>query len=246
MISSSSLVVGKHVIEGVIELIRGPLDLQLFSVDLILNVINPLVELGDVHLSVLKSCLCDLVFVLKRKDFLNQFLFSLKSLFSGFLKLLHVLTNCLKFFFDSLQVLLSKFGSLKFLFSGSLKSSLQLRLLDSELPAEFIELLLIVNGHLDCCSQILVELFKGDFIVHAGAFNNLDSLEDIVSSLGSESKLGDSGAKVVGRFLVFLLHQHDPTSKSCNISLNFLELLISFFKRLTGLGEFVIGLIITD
>merc|ERR1719369_682899 len=103
-----------------------------------------------------------------------------------------------------------------------------------------------VNSHLDGGSQILVELFKGDFIVHASAFNDLDSLEDIVSSLGSESKLGDGGAKVVSGFLVFLLHQHNPTSKSCNISLNFLELLISFFKRLTGLSEFVIGLIITD
>merc|ERR1719495_547160 len=212
--------------------------LWLSLVMFIFNVVNPLVKLGDVHLSVLKSSLCDLVFVLERKDFLNQLLFSLKSLLSGFLKLLHVLTNCLKFFFDSLQVLFSKLGSLK--------SSLQLRFLNSKLSAEFIELLLIVNCHLDGGPQILVELFKGDFIVHAGAFNNLDSLEDIVSSLGSESKLGDSGAKIVGGFLVFLLHQHYPTSKSCNISLNFLELLVSFFKRFTGLGEFVVGLILTD
>merc|ERR1719244_1804714 len=213
------LVVGKHVVEGVVELIGTLFDLKLLSVDLILNVINSLVKLGDVHLSILKSSLCDLVFVLKRKDFLNQFLFSLKSLLSGFLKLLHILTNCLKFFFNSLQVLFSKLGSLK--------SSLQLRFLDSKLPAEFIELLLIVNSHLDSGPQILVELFKGDFIVHASTFNDLDSLEDIVSSLGSESKLGYSGAKVVSGFLVFLLHQHNPTSKSCNISLNFLELLIS-------------------
>merc|ERR1719244_2421879 len=78
---------------------------------------------------------------------------ALSSPLFRFLKLFHVLTNCLKFFFDTLQVLLSKLGSLK--------SSLQLRFLDSELPAEFIKLLLIVNGHLDCGSQILVELFKG-------------------------------------------------------------------------------------
>ena len=49
------LVVGEHVIECVIEFIRTLLDLQLLSVDFVLNVINSLVQLGDVHLSILKS-----------------------------------------------------------------------------------------------------------------------------------------------------------------------------------------------
>merc|ERR1719245_1347899 len=48
-----NLVVGKHVIKGVVELIGYLLDLQLLPVDLILNVVNPVVELGDVHLAVL-------------------------------------------------------------------------------------------------------------------------------------------------------------------------------------------------
>ena len=42
----------KHVIEGVAKVISTLLDLQLLPVDLILDVINPLVELGDVHLAV--------------------------------------------------------------------------------------------------------------------------------------------------------------------------------------------------
>ena len=49
------LIVGKHVIEGLSEVIRTLFDLQLLSVDLVLNVVDSLVQLGDVHLSVLKS-----------------------------------------------------------------------------------------------------------------------------------------------------------------------------------------------
>merc|ERR1711867_66396 len=140
------LVVGNHVIEGVVQFIGALLDLQLLSVDFILNVINPLVKLGDVHLSVLKSGLCGLVLVLKRKDLLNQLLFPLKSLFSRFLKLFHVLTNSLELLLDSLEVLLSKFCSFK--------APLELSFLNTELPAKFIKFLLIVNSHLDGSSEI--------------------------------------------------------------------------------------------
>merc|ERR1719348_1186907 len=130
------LVVGKHVIKGVIELIRTLLDLQLFSVDLILNVINSLVQLGNVHLSIFKSGLSNLVFVLQGKDLLSRLL-----------KLLHVLTNSLKFLLNALQVLLSKLSSVK--------TSLKLTLLDSKLSAQLIKLLLIVNSHLDGGSEVL-------------------------------------------------------------------------------------------
>merc|ERR1711994_248142 len=66
------LVVSKHVIEGISELISNLLDLDLLSVDLILDVVNPLVELGDVHLSVLEPALGHLVLVLDAQDFVLQ------------------------------------------------------------------------------------------------------------------------------------------------------------------------------
>merc|ERR1712223_329015 len=128
---ASSLVVGEHVIKCVIELIRTLLGLQLLPVDLILNVINPLVQLGDVHLSILKSGFSDLELVLQGQDLLHQLLLSLQGLLSRLLQLLHVLTNSLQFFLNSLQVLLSQLSPLK--------TPLELTLLDSQLPAELIK-----------------------------------------------------------------------------------------------------------
>merc|ERR1719150_884848 len=233
---ASSLVVGEHVIKCVIELIRTLLDLQLLPVDLILNVINPLVQLGDVHLSILKSGLSDLELVLQGQDLLHQLLLSLQGLLSRLLKLLHVLTNSLQFLLNALEILLSQLSPLK--------TPLELTLLDSQLSAEFIKLLLIVHSHLDGGPQVLVQLLNGDLIVEASVLNNLDSLEDLVSILGGNSQLCDSVAKVVSRFLVLLLHQHDSTGKGSNIGLNLFELLVSLLQRLTGLGQLVIGLII--
>merc|ERR1719245_1233798 len=165
------LVVGEHVIEGVVEFIRTLLDLQLLSVDLILNVINPLVELGDVHLSVLESGLGDLVLVLQGQDLLHKLLLSLQSLLSRLLQLLHVLTHSLQLLLDAL---ISPYSNL-----ASLQTSLQLGLLDSQLPAQLIKLLLVVNSHLDGGPEVLVQLLNGDLIVEAGVLNNLDSLEDL-------------------------------------------------------------------
>ena len=54
------LVVGEHIVEGLSELIGTLLDLQLLPVDLVLNVVDPLVQLGDVHLTVLKSRIKDI------------------------------------------------------------------------------------------------------------------------------------------------------------------------------------------
>merc|ERR1719270_1177698 len=227
-----------HIIKGVVELIRTLLDLQLVCVDLILNVINSLVQLGNVHLSVLKSGLSNLVFVLQGKDLLNKLFFSFKGLLSRLLKLLHVLTNSFKFLLNALQVLLSQFSSVK--------TSLELSLLDTQFSAQFIKLLLIVNSHLDCRSQVLVQLLKGDLIVQASVFHTLGSFQDLVSILGGDGKLGDSVAKGISSLLVLFLHQHDSTGKSSNIRLNLLVLLVCFLKRLTGLGQLVIGLIISN
>merc|ERR1719373_1288447 len=151
------LVVGKHVVEGVVELIGTLFDLELLSVDLILNVINSLVKLSDVHLSILKSGLSDFVLVLEGKDLLNELLLSLKGLLGRLFKLLHVLTNSLEFLLNALEVLLSELCSLK--------TSLKLRLLDSQLSAQLIKLLLIVNSHLDGGSEVLVKLFNGELVI---------------------------------------------------------------------------------
>merc|ERR1711862_624866 len=77
-----------------------------------------------------------------------------------------------------------------------------------------------------------------------GVLNNLDSLEDLVSVLGGDGKLGDGVAEVVSGLLVLFLHQHDYTGKSSNIRLNLLVLLVSLLKRLASLGQLVIGLIV--
>ena len=51
----------EHVVEGLAKLISNLLDLQLFPVDLVLNVVDLLVHLGDAHLSVLEPALGGLV-----------------------------------------------------------------------------------------------------------------------------------------------------------------------------------------
>merc|ERR1711992_234293 len=153
LINRANLVVGDHVIEGVVQVVGTPLDLQLLPVDLILDVIDPLVQLGDVHLAVLEPGLSDLVLALQVVDLLNQLLFPLQSLLGGGLKLLHVLTDSLELLFDVLQVLLSQLSPLD--------GSLQLSLLH-------VKLLLVVRGHLDGGPQVLVQLLNGDLIVEAG------------------------------------------------------------------------------
>merc|ERR1711935_1280917 len=154
-IKCHDLVVGEHIIKSISKLIRTLLDLQLLPVDLILDVVNPLVQLGDVHLSILKPGLSGLVLALKVVYLFNELLLPLQGLFSRLFKLLHVVSNCLKLFLNALQILLSKLSPLN--------SPLELSFLDSELPAQLIQLLLVVQ---------------------ADILNNLDGLHDIVSSLG--------------------------------------------------------------
>ena len=70
----------EHVIKGIAEVIRTLFDLQLLSVDLVLDVINPLVQLGDVHLAVLEPSLSKLVLALDAEDLVLQLLLSLNGL----------------------------------------------------------------------------------------------------------------------------------------------------------------------
>merc|ERR1712212_805709 len=235
LIKRVNLVVGDHVIEGVVELVRTLLDLQLLPVDLVLDVIDPLVQLGDVHLTVLKPGLSDLVLALQVVDLLNQLLLPLQGLLSRGLKLLHVLTNSLKLLLDVLQVLLGQLSPLD--------GPLQLSLLHTQLPAQLVQLLLVVRGHLDGGPQVFVQLLNGDLVVEASVLNDLDGLHHIVGSLGGKSELGDGLAELLSRLLVLLLHEHDPPGQGRDVALDLLELLLCLLQRLIGLGQFVIGLV---
>merc|ERR1719369_2633906 len=95
------LIVAKHVVEGLAQVVRTLFDLQLLAVDLVLNVVDPLVQLGDVHLAVLKSALSSLVLLLNVEDFVLELLLPLNSLLGRKLKLLHVLADSLELLLDA-------------------------------------------------------------------------------------------------------------------------------------------------
>merc|ERR1712001_390791 len=235
LINRANLVVGDHVIEGVVQLVGTLLDLQLLPVDLVLNVIDPLVQLGNVHLAVLKPGLSDLVLALQVVDLRNQLLLPLQGLLSRGLKLLHVLANSLKLLLDVLQVFLGQLSPLD--------GPLQLSLLHAQLPAQLVQLLLVVGGHLDGGPQVFVQLLNGDLVVEASVLNDLDGLHHIVGSLGGKSELGDGLAQLLSGLLVLLLHEHDPPGQGRDVTLHLLELLLSLLKGLGGLGQLVVGLI---
>merc|ERR1719410_2196813 len=95
------LVILKHIIKGIVKLIRDFLDLELLTVDLILNVINPEVQFGDVHLSVFIASLSNLETFHKCVDFVFELLFPLLSFLGRNLELFHVLTNSFQFLVNS-------------------------------------------------------------------------------------------------------------------------------------------------
>ena len=76
----------KHIVEGVSQFVSNLLDLQLLSVDLVLDVVNPLVQLGDVHLPVLEPALSELVLALDAEDLVLQLLLSFNSLGDGMVR----------------------------------------------------------------------------------------------------------------------------------------------------------------
>merc|ERR1719170_50813 len=124
--SCISLVVVEHVIESIIELIGHLLDLQFLTVDLILNVVNPVVELGDVHLSIFIASLSMLEPFHKLVNFVLELLLTFLSLLSRNLKLLHVFTNSFQFLLDISKLALSQLST----FIGSL----QLLFLNTQFP----------------------------------------------------------------------------------------------------------------
>merc|ERR1719427_469482 len=218
------LVVSKHVIEGVVKFIRNLLALQLLPVDLILNVVNPVVELGDVHLAVFIASLS-----------LLQPLLTLGGLLSRDLKLLHVFTNSLQLVLDILELALSQFGALG--------GSLALILLDAQLPGQLVQLLFVVASHLVSLPEVFVSLLQLDLIPHGLVLKVLDLLEDAVGLLGSQGQLGDSLCKSGIGLLGLLFHQHDTPGKSADLLLSVLEVLFLLLQRLEGLGQLVVGLV---
>merc|ERR1719347_94765 len=229
------LIVCKHVIEGVVELIGDLPDLQLLPVNFILNVVNSVVELGDVHLSVLIASLCLLQPLKELVDLVLQLLLTLGGLLSRDLELLHVLTNGLQFVLDILQLALSQLGAL----SGPLA----LVLLATQLPGQLIQLLLVVTGHLGGFSEGLVSILKLNLIHHGLVLKVLDPLQDAIGLLGSISQLGDGLGESAVSLLGLLFHQHDTPGESSNFLLSGLEILFLHLQGLQGLGQLVVGLI---
>merc|ERR1711983_719199 len=118
------LVVGQHVIEGIVKLIRNLLDLELFSVDFIFNIIDSVVQLGNVALTIFITSFSNLESVHKVKNFVLQLFFAFSGFFCGDLELFHVFTNGFELSLDILKFSLGKFSSLKFLSPSSSSISL--------------------------------------------------------------------------------------------------------------------------
>merc|ERR1712078_324537 len=180
----SSLVVIEHVIESIIELIGHLLDLQFLTVDLILNVVNPVVELGDVHLTIFIASLSMLEPVHKLVNFVLELLLAFLSLLSRDLKLLHVLTNSLQFLFNIPQFALSQLSTLI--------GPLQLILLYTQFPGQLIEFLFIITGHLGGLPKVLVSLLNLNLIPHGLVLKVFDLLENTIGILGGHGQFGDS------------------------------------------------------
>merc|ERR1712168_359834 len=231
----NSLVVVKHVIESVIELIGHLLDLELLTVDLIFNVINSVVELGDVHLSVFITSLSMFESVHKLVNFVLELFFAFLCLLSRDLKLLHVLTNSLQFLFNIPQFTLSQLSTLI--------CPLKLILLYSQFSGQLIEFLFIITGHLGGFPEILVCLFNLNLIPHGLVLKVLDLLKNTISTLGCHGKLGDSFGEGRVSLLCFFLHQHDTSGQCADLFLCILESLFLLFQSSQSLGQFVIGLI---
>merc|ERR1719512_569902 len=171
------LIIVKHVVEGITELIRHLLDLELFPVNLVLNVINPEVQFGDVHLSVFKASLSNLESFQKSVNFVKEFLFPFLCFLSGNFQLFHVITNGLQLLFNIPELTFSQFGSLS--------RSFEFILLNTQFPGQFIKFLLIVRSHFGGFSQIFVGLLNLNLAVHGLALEILDLFQDTISIFGS-------------------------------------------------------------
>merc|ERR1719225_1851945 len=178
------LIIGQHIVKGIVELIRNLFDLKFFSVDFVLNVINSVVQLSNVALSVFITSFSNLESIHKIENFVLQFLFPLGCFLGRDFKLLHVFTNSFKL---SLNILKFSFGQF-----CSFGSSFALILLYSKLSGDFVKFLLVVACHLGSFSQVFISLFKFHFVVHGLVFKEFNLLQNSISFFGHHCQFGNS------------------------------------------------------
>merc|ERR1719346_338626 len=157
------------------------------------------------------------------------------ALLSRDFKLLHVFTYGFQFLLNILQLLFSQLSTLI--------GPLELILLDTQFPGQFIKLLLIVAGHLRGLPQVLVSLLNLNFVPHGLVLQVFDFLQDTISFLGSHGQFGNGLSQIAVSLLGFLLHQHDSPGQGANFLLSVLESLFLLLKGSEGFDKLVIGLI---
>merc|ERR1712184_5049 len=120
----------------------------------------------------------------------------------------------LELLFDALQLVLSQLSPLN--------GPLQLVLLHTELPAQLVQLLLVVRTHLGGCPQVLVQLLQGDLVVHAGALDGLAFFRMLSASLEVVASLVTVPARFSSDFLAsssisMILRERAGTSPSTSL-----------------------------
>ena len=133
------LVLVEHLVEGVVELSGDCVDLQLLPDDLVLELVNPEVELCDVHLSVLGAGVGLLEPDLDLLDLVLVLLLPPPRLLLGHLQLLLVIADGGQLVLDHDD---TRLGGLH-----PLVGSLQLVLNHGEGPGEVVVLHLVVAGY---------------------------------------------------------------------------------------------------
>merc|ERR1712111_1474 len=142
------LIFVQHFIECVIKLGRHSVDLHLLPDNLILQVINPEMELADVHLSVLRASLGLLQSDLNLLDLLLVLLLPLPRLLLGHLQLLLVVSNSLELVLNDYDPCLGVVNPLS--------SSFELILHHSQRSGQVVILHFIVSANSLRLSEVLV------------------------------------------------------------------------------------------
>ena len=144
----------------------------------------------------------------------------------------------LELLLDALELVLGQLGPLD--------GPLQLLLLHAQLPAQLVQLLLVVRGHLGRLAQVVVQLLQRHLVVHALGLDDLDLLEDVVGLLGGDGQLGDGVGEGLLGLLGLLLHEHDAAGEGGNVRLHLLQVLLLLLQGLQSLVQLVVRLVELD